>query len=227
MITILHGDNTIKSRQKLVEIISEAKDKDIKIKRLEARRLTPAELEQNLTSSDLFGNERLVVVEELHSQQRSKRKKRLIELITETNTNVCLWEKRELTKTMLKKFKQAKVHQFKLSSSLFDWLDSVQPNQRTKKKQLQLLRKAIDANDEYVCFAMLARQVRLMIQAKDGGKVSGPPFVVRKINRQASRFSLRQLLQFHSQLHLLDFQLKTSNNLTDLATALETIIVNL
>ncbi len=227
MITILHGDNTIKSRQKLVDMISQAKDKGVKIKRLDAKRLSPAELEENLASSDLFGNERLVVVEALHSLPRSKRKNRLIELLTDAVTNVCLWEKRELTKNMVKKFKGAKVHKFKLSNSLFDWLDSISPLKQSKAKQIRLLRKAVEANDEYVCFAMLARQVRLLIQAKDGGKISAPPFVIRKINRQASRFSLRQLLDLHAALHRLDFEAKTSNNLVDLQTSLESLMLNL
>jgi len=227
MITIFHGDNLVQSRQKLVELLEQAKQKNIKIKRLRAKKLQPPELEAELVSNDLFGNERLVVIEELHSLPTSKRKKTLIELAAKSSTDLCLWEKRELTKTMLKKFPKAKVQLFKVANSLFNWLDSLSPQEKTKKQQLKLLKQTLVEEDEYTCFAMLCRQVRLLIQAKEGSQIKGPPFVINKIKRQAQQFSFHQLLDLHHQLHQLDQQLKTSSNILDLNKQLDLMILYL
>ncbi|MEA2056795.1 MAG: hypothetical protein U9O78_03795 [Patescibacteria group bacterium] len=224
MITILHGENNIASRQKLVEIMNQAKKNGVVIKRLEAEKLEPPILEEQLVKSDLFGNQRLVVIEKLHSLRRSKKKKVLIKMVSQSQVDVCLWESRKLTKTMLKKISAQKVKLFKISGSIFDWLDSIGAS--NKEKQLKLLKQALIKNDEYMCFAMLARQIRLLIKAKDGGKVAGPPFVVRKIKRQANQFSFRQLLRIHQQLFEIDKRTKTSTNILTLKQRLQWLILN-
>ncbi len=225
MLTILHGENTIDSRNRLVEIIDRAKEKGAVVARLDAKKLEVPQLEEKLVKSDLFGNQRLVVVEGLHSLRRSKKKNTLIKLVAESQVDICLWEERELTKNMVKKLDADRVKQFKIATSIFDWLDSIGP--RHKVKQLKLMQQALKANDEYMCFAMLSRQIRLLIKAKDGGRIKGPPFVVRKVKKQARRFSLSQLLKTHYRLHQIDLKLKTSTNSLELRELLEWLIINL
>ncbi|MGD9129123.1 MAG: hypothetical protein PVJ09_01375 [Candidatus Woesebacteria bacterium] len=227
MITILHGDNTIKSREKLVEIINAAKGKNIKIIRLEAKKLTEPRLEENLLSESLFLDSKLVIIEELHSLPRSKKKNNLIDMIAKSKTEIVLWEKRQLTATMLKKFSQAKVFQFKLSRILFTWLDSLNPQKKQKKKQLELLQQTTQYDDEWICFSMLIRQIRLMIQAKEGAKIKGAPFMITKLKKQAQAFSLTKLIQIHKQLLKIDLAHKSSNNYLDLAQDLNILTLNL
>ncbi len=225
---VIHGENTIKSRNKLVEIIEETKGKNILVERVEAKNLDLPTLESKLQKTDLFGHGRMLVIEELHSLRRSKKKNRLIEMTAETEgVDICLWEKRKLTKNMLKKLHADKVYEFSLSNSLFDWLDSVSPQDSTKSKQIKLFRQAVESNDAYMCFIMLARQVRMLIQAKDGGKIKGPYFVVNKVKKQASRFNFSQLLKLHQQLHQIDLNLKTSADIVDLDKRLELLILTL
>jgi DNA polymerase III delta subunit len=225
---VIHGENTIKSRNKLMAIIDDAKDKNTLVERFEADNLDRPTLESKLQKTDLFGHSRMVVIEGLHSLRRSKRKKELIKLVSSNQTTpVCLWEKRKLTKTMLKKLDAEQVFHFKLTNALFNWLDTLSPQTKTKGNQINALRKALKSDDEYLCFIMLARQIRLLIQAKTGGKVKGPYFVVNKIKKQAKRFKPRQLLKLHSQLHQLDANIKTSNNIVGLDQALELLILNL
>lgn len=224
---ILHGENTVKSRQALVKAIEQHKQQGGVVKRLEAKKLEPPELESQLAATNLFQDERLVVIEGLHSLRRSKRKKSLIKLAQEAEISLILWEKRDLTKTMLKKFPQAKVQQFKITNQLFKWLDSLNPNPKTKANQIKLMAQAIDSNDEFMCLAMLARQVRLLIQAKEGGKISAPPFVISKLKRQTQQFKLGQLLKLHQQLLELDLKLKTSQTQMELGQHLEWLIYQL
>lgn len=224
---ILHGENTVKSRQALVESIENHKAKGGVVERLVAKKLEPAEFESQLATTNLFQDNRLVIIEELHSLRRSKRKKRLIELAQIAEIPLILWEKRDLTKTMLKKFPQAKVQQFKITNQLFKWLDSLSPNQSTKADQIKIMRQAAENNDEFMCLAMLARQVRLLIQAKEDGKISAPPFVIAKLKRQAGQFKLEQLLKLHQNLLELDLKLKSSQNQMELGQHLEWLIYQL
>ena len=53
MIKILHGENTIKSREKLVSLLTDLQAKGIKIVRLEANKLNLPELEAALIQTDL------------------------------------------------------------------------------------------------------------------------------------------------------------------------------
>jgi DNA polymerase III delta subunit len=223
---IIHGENTIQSRQKLIEIITQAKAQLTLVEHLQASELTLPQLESKLQKTDLFGHNRLIVIEELHSLPTSTKKKNLIELLTSANMEICLWEKRTLTPTMLKKFEGATFYEFKIANSLFNWLDSLSPNSSTITKQLRLLHQAFKDNDEYLCFIMLARQIRLLIQAKSGGQVTGPYFVVNKIKKQAQIFTLKQLFHIHSVLFLLDQHVKSSANSLSIRQTIEQLIID-
>jgi len=226
MIKILHGENTIKSREKLVSLLTDLQAKGIKIVRLEANKLNLPELEAALIQTDLFGATETVVIEELHSLLKSKRKDQLINLVAAANKDVILWEKRDLTKPMLAKFPNANIEMFKLSSALFSWLDLFHSETQIQKN-LESLHKAIEANTDHMCFVMLMRQVRLLIQIKEGIIPPGAPFMIKKIKKQANYFSLPTLLQIHEDLFKIDMDLKSSKGFSSLQQRLDLLVVNL
>lgn len=227
MITILHGENLVASREKLVELLESAKEKNFTIDRFDAKNLSRAELETKLVKQDLFGSKRLVVVEGLHSLPRSKQKKQLLELIQAAEIELILWEKRDLTKTMLKKFPQAEIHHFKLSNALFNWLDSLRGDGRQLQDQLKKLHLALEREDAYLCFIMLARQLRLLIQLKEGNRPPGAPWMINKLEKQAETFTLSQLLKLHQELIKIDQAHKTSASQLTLAQELDLLLINL
>jgi len=226
---ILHGDNTTQSRAKLAELIQSAKQKNQEVTRLETKKLTLAELDTTLGSSSLFGTNKLIIVEELHSLPNSNKKKDLIKLLSKHSgsEDVVLWEKRALTATMLKKFPQAKAQAFKTSNQVFKWLDSLSGKTGNLKNKHSLLTEALNSDGEYFCFLMLLRQVRLLLQAKDSGKIKGPPFMISKLKSQASSFSLPQLLQLHQRLLQMDYSHKTSNTQLSLAQDLDLLLLGM
>ncbi len=227
MIIILHGENTIKSRDRLTQLVTDLKVKNQEIIRLEAKKLDLPQLEEMLLKNNLFGNQEVLIIEELHSLPKSKKKDELINKIANNNQkDIILWEKRDLTITMLKKFSQAKVEQFKLTNALFSWLDLFH-HQTPIKQNLQALKKAIQNNGDYMCFIMLARQISLLIYAKDGGQVKGAPFMISKLKKQAQAFSLEKLLKLHKQLFELDQQMKSSKNFLTLEQALDVLTISL
>ena len=221
-ITILYGENQPASRQRLVELQEEFKGGGYELQHLEAKQLTLGKLEEVLGRHSLFENKQVVVIEGLHSLPRSKKKNELINLVAQEaetgQTQLILWEKRDLTATMLKQFKGARIQQFKLSKVLFKWLDSLGGPARDV---LSLMHEAIDQDGAELSFYMLVRQIRLLIEVKSGGKPGGPPFMISKLNRQANNFTLEKLFALHSKILKIDLDKKTSGSPLSLPQALD------
>lgn len=220
-IIILHGDNTVASRNELATIRTQAKKNQSECITVPTKKITPAELEVLLGETDLFGTKKTLIIEELHSLPKSKRKTELITLLTQPSQHtLVLWEKRLLTKTMLKPFSGALVHEFKMSNVLFNWLDLFGRSEQ-KNKALSLLQEAVKKDGEYLCFVMLIRHIRLLLLAKTGGTIKGPPFMVSKYASQAKLFSQQQLLDLHTKLVEIDEQSKTSSSSLKLQSQLD------
>lgn len=230
---ILHGENTVQSRNTLFQYISEAKTKNTQVTHLDAKTLTLSLLEQALGNTNLFAEPQLLIIEELHSLPKSKKKDELIEYIGHSASmdgiEVVLWEKRDLTATMLKKFPTARADQFKLSSTLFIWLDQLsgQKNPLQVKKNLELFHKALQNDGDFMCFSMLTRQIRLLIQAQENNFAAMAPFMIGKLKKQSATFTLDQLLALHHKLLIIDLNEKTSNSRLSLGQELELLLIGL
>lgn len=223
---IIHGDNTIKSRDLLAEKIDQARAQELEIHREEAKELSEASLESLLGAESLFGTDKLIIIEGLHSLPRSKKKDRLIELIAHSEKeNIILWEKRALTPTMIKKFPKCQETAFNQSKYTFQWLEHL--GSQDKKTTLSLLKNGVAVDGDYFCFIMLIRHLSLLIKAKTNGSLVGAPFYLQKIRTQAREFSLQKLLSIHQKLHQIDQRQKASQSPIDLATELDLLTISL
>lgn len=227
--TIIHGDNVVKSRQYLHELVTAAKTANKKIVRLTAAKLTLPELELALGSGDLFGGDSCVIIEELHSLAQSQRKTSLIKFIAQamtepTSPEIILWEKRSLTATMLKQFGTAKAVEYKTPQVLFTWLDSLS-GQPSKNRQLQLFHQVLETEAAELCLAMLIRQIRMLLQVASGAPMKGAPFMIAKLKKQAQSFRLDQLQAAHQQLLTIDIGLKTGTNPSTLEQQLDLFLL--
>lgn len=220
---ILHGEHTLQARQALAGELDHFRQQNISIHRYEAKELTPAKLETIFGADSLFATDKVVVIEHLHSLPRSKQKTQLIQQVAiaglSSKNPVILFEKRALTKTMLKQFPDAEIREFKLTKYLFKWLETIQPglheHPTQAKKSLTMFHKALDQDGAFMCLAMLGRQLRQLIEVVETGSAKGAPFVVKKLKAQAQHFSLAELLALHTNLVQLDYAHKTGrkNNL--------------
>jgi DNA polymerase III delta subunit len=229
MLTLIIGENLAHSRAKLVELLEKAKTKQVASKTLEAKSLSLAKLEENLSSQNLFGEKQLLVVEALHSLPRSKRKDQLITLINqaEADNDIILWEKKALTKTQLKKFSNAQVLNFPLSKAIWKFLDQFSPSKHSKIQQLKTLATAAKQDSAELCLIMLIKRVRELIQTLEGVSIKAAPFVKSKLQKQVRSFNKKQLLTIHQALYELDQRIKTSTNLLSVKAELDLLIINL
>jgi DNA polymerase-3 subunit delta len=118
--------------------------------------------------------------------------------------------------------------------SVFDFVDAL-ANGNGKSAQ-HLLHRLLETEDEFSLWAMVVRQFRLLLQAReildgrgnqsDVARALGVhPFVAEKAAQQAARFSIESLEHIYRKLLKIDEGVKTSQVTLDLA--LDTLVVEL
>jgi hypothetical protein len=232
MITVLHGDNLVLSRNRLQALIKQQKLKtQPEIIRLEAATTPLDEFIQAFESGSLFDLERLIVIENLFSLPPSNEKNSKINyLFSQANQPIqCfIWEPKKLNPSTLTKINrlQIKALLFKTPAIVFKFLDAVQPKQQTQV--LNLFREAVKKNSAEMIFYLLCRRLSQLIQALDQpASLKGAVWQIAKIKTQARSFRLSQLLQLHRQLLKIDRDLKTGKNLLPLASQLDLFLLEL
>jgi len=228
MLTIIHGESQVASRTKLVELINEAKKQNKEIYTLIADKLDRAKLETAFLGDSLFGQEKILVLEGLYSLPKSKKKDELINLISVASIDLILWEKKSLTKTDLKKLpSNLRDFEFKVSAKLWNFLDQLSPNPKAKNDLLRLCHQSVAGESAEFVFLMLARQLRLLIQVKDGAPLKIAPFMQGKLQKQAQTFSRDKLLELHHKLYQIDQKLKQSASLLNLEAELDLFLLSM
>lgn len=229
MLTLIHGDNQVASRQQLSDLIAAAKQAGQLIQTLEANQLDRATLEAALLGDSLFGESKTLVIEGLFSLPKSNKKDELISLISVAEIDIILWDKKSVGKLEQKKLPpQTQVQEHKISQKLWTFLDQLQPGPVHHQKLLPLLHQSIASESAEFVLLMLARQIRLLLQVKDNDPaLKLAPFMLAKLRQQAQRFSLTQLLNLHHQLYQLDQQLKRSTSLLKLEAQLDLWLLSL
>ncbi len=207
---ILHGEDANKSYSRLIVLSGELRLKQFEIISEDAQEVDVTHLRQEIGSSGLFGSLKCFIVKNLLSCTKSKNKDKLIEVLNqETNHEIILWENKGLTATALKKFPQAKVEVFPISPVIFKFLDSLRPD-NTKNILLAWKTLINDGTEPEFVFAMLNRQIKLLIQAKSDSKyLKLAPYPQRLITHQATYFSLDYLLDLYKKLYAIDIKIKT------------------
>lgn len=217
---ILHGENLVLSRQRLTEKVASFQGEII---RFQGDQLTLTDLKQALESSSLFGQDRLVVIENLFSQRPSQRKDELIAYCRqEKPDNLLLWERKTIDGRRLRSFSQAKIEIFKLSPLIFKFLDSLNPE--NKKNSLLFFRQTLKQEAVELIFYLLCRRIRNLIIAADlgfPGLTSMAPWQKTRLVSQAKKFSLPRLLAAYQILLKIDTKQKTGQAAFSLTSQLD------
>lgn len=224
---IIHGDDTVKSRHQLNDLIAAARYKDQEIKRFDADALDLTSLTQVLEGLTLFGKTPLLVVEDLFSLPKSKKKDSLIEFLSKyQERDLILYEKKPLSATALKPFAKAEVKEHKPAAIIFSFLENLRPGSSGKSLG-RLADLETSGEPAELIFAMIVRQVRLLIQALEPATLKAAPWQKQRLTTQARAFGERALLKLHDDLYFIDKQLKTGQNPLDLSTKIFNLVANL
>lgn len=219
MITIFHGDNFISSRNALNEIKNTVK--------LDAKSTTPEDLTQSLGSKALFEDEKPIIIENLLSLPQSNNKQNLIDIVLNTtDKTIYFWDKKTVTPSVKKQFKNAAIKEFKLTKTVFQFLDALKPNNQVNI--LKLLHQTLLNDPAELVFYFLHRRVSQLIQALvDPKELRGAPWQIGKIKAQAKNFTVTQLTSLHQKLADLDYKIKSGQSVLPLSSQLDLLFLNL
>ena len=230
MIFFLHGDNQVLSRVKLNELIENAKSEKKEIIRLDGLKANLNQVLQTLESSSLFGQEKLVIIEDLFSRPKSKERETIIKYLKKKNIipDLIFWEKKEISGTTTRWLpKEWQYQVFKTPTIIFKFLDSIKQN--NQKQMLTFLKQSIKKDSSEMVFYMLARRIRELIIAIDLGKegLKGAPWQIGKLVGQSKNFSLDQLKEIYAKLLNIDIDIKTGSSFMSLDWHLDLLMVDL
>lgn len=201
MITIIHGDDIVKSREYFQDL--KQKHKDFVL--FDGNKLTITDLVQNIEGSSLFGDSKAIFIEGFLSnlKKTNKESKEIIDFVVKNagTSTFILWESKEIAKGSLSLFKGATVNFFKLPKNIFLFLDNLRPN--NTKNLLNLFHQALASgiNEDLILF-MLQRQFRILL-ALSGPADNEPidevarlaPWQMGKLERQVKLFQGPTLTQ--------------------------------
>lgn len=223
---ILHGENRVESRRKLSEIIREAKGKGLEVVKIDGASMTKGELLTHSRSQTLLSTAQLLIIENFFKNNK-KAAQQILEIPQDENITLIFWEGKQLTPTTVRKLQvKFTVQEFKIPVAVFKFLDSLAPN--NARVSLKLLQEAKNRDEAEFLLIMMARQVRLLIWAKeDTDTLKVPPWMEHNLAQQADKFTSSQLRVFHGKLLELDRDNKHSRLPENLEASLELLVAGL
>lgn len=229
MITVLHGDDTVASRNELNRRKCATGHADILT--LSGLSLDEPTLVQALESRSLLADKKIVVIEQFLTRMGRKQKAsdKMLDYIMRApdGLDIILWEPREIFVSILKKLgKEAVINLYMLPKIIFSFLDNLRPN--NSPYLLKLLMQILETYPPEVVFTMIVRRIRQLIMVKDGV----PPdnlqaWQVSRLTNQGKSFTLEKLLAMERQLLAIEYGIKTGNAAYDLARLMEQWIIHL
>lgn len=228
MITLLHGDNNLASRNALNAFIENAnREGTVETIRLDGEKLNLTDFKHAIEAQSMFTALRIVIIENLLSRKPSQTKDELITYLDSAeDMNLYMWERRTMTPVQLKKLpKSTRIQLYKLSSFIFRFLDALAPD--NTRNMITLLHESQKQDPPEVVFVMLSRRVHDLILASDRGSQalhSKADWQRSRIMNQARHFSLPVLLALHECLYRLDKSIKTGRNILPLPSLLDILV---
>lgn len=224
MLYILHGDDIVSSRKRMTELASTSKS----ITNLDAEKALMNDLVQAISSSDMFGNEKSVVVEKVLKLPKTELEK-LIKLLEnlEKSTTVILWHNTELSKVFLSKFKNVNVESFMLPKLFFTFLDNLSP--QNYKSEIDTLSKMQNVEAEQIFYAMVKRirqliAIKLDLNSEELIKMS--PWQRDKLRRQSSRWKIEELEKIYKKLFEIEVKIKSGGLMLPLKKHLDIMFIS-
>ena len=224
---IIHGDDYVASRNYLNELIDLAKTKNQTVTRLDADKLELAQVVQVVESVGFFELDYLLIIFGFFSEPKSKRRDNFLNYLKEHQiSNVVLYESKTVNANSLKALDRSQISHHKPSTILFGFLENIKPGNgaKTLVQYQQLLDKKTPPE---LIFALLIRQVRLLIQAGEPESLKTAPWMKNKLISQARAFGIDKLLRTYNQLYQIDKNIKTGRNPLALSLQLYNLIIQI
>lgn len=218
-IIVLHGEDTVKSYERLKRFIEAARERSWEVANLDE---SETAFEENLSSPSLFGADRFFILRDI----RKLGKKEIGWLAKKSaglSGTLIIYHEGEISRTFLKSLpKETKTEEFKLPKLIWDFLEHIYPgNSVTLIKEFHTVIKR--EAPEFV-FTLIARQFKNLYYIKSASKeLPFQEWQIARLKRQAGKFTPEQLRELIGTLAEIDIKVKTSK--ADLVSSLDLMIV--
>lgn len=211
-VRVFHGEQTEESRRELGRAVDACRDRGLQIVTLDGKKLTAAELSDALEQDDFFGGRRVVVVKNLFARPKSKARDGLVAQIAASDLEVLVWEGKKLTAAVLKSLGTSDVFTSANKGAIWELAAALAPD-NNNQRFIEIFAKAVAQNNDdadpgiHITAALLWQVQQLIDMQCDN--YHGAPFNRPRIQNQAKKFTLAQLLALHQRLVSFDWRAKT------------------
>lgn len=227
MLTIIAGEDTILSRQKLQLLKEQYKQKGYSIEQINSTDV-PELLKNADGVTNLFGQESIYISENISSKYKGRAKtpyKEAVQYIAKsTSIHLIDWEdgKSAYDLATIKKITTT-FYEAKPPKNIFDLLDAFYPgNLNDFLKALSVVNAAQDIGFIYT---LLYRHVRKLYLASEGIVDSKtPPWQRGKRSLQAKKWDTKKLQKCYEGLARIDISMKTGTTPFDLRKSIELLV---
>ncbi len=227
MILLIHGDNVKSSR----DLYFSKQQPFTDVTPLSGDELTLTSLLQEVGSSNLFGVDTPLFIENLLTKKKGDELAAIVKLLAEHSgkREIILWEGKEVDKKTITNLGKITNSLHKISQNVFAFLDSIRP--KNSKQMLSLFHESLATNDPEMIFFLLIRQVRLLFALQTGSSIEETrrlaPWQQGKIRKQASLFSEKELHAIYSELFILEKKMKTGGLTLPLEKEIDILLLKL
>ncbi len=208
-IILLHGDNAIKSYERLMTFIEVAKKRNWEIVQLTQD--SPLSLSESLSSQSLFTKEKLFVLEDLNKINK-KELDWLKKKAEKLDGTLVIYYPNVIPQNLFKLLpSKIKIEEFKLPKLIFVFLEKLFP--KNSKEAIKVFHQVIENEPVEFVFALIARHFRDLYWVKvDSKTLELPEWRLMKLKKQSSLFSEVQLKEVINNLAEADIEAKTSKS---------------
>ncbi len=230
MLIIIHGSDVAASRKFFLDEKNRADGASL----LREDEINLTHLAQLFEGGGLFESSKSIFIEEFLTRRQKSAERESILLYLQNQAQkhiVTLWEGKELTLASLIFFKSATIKVFKLSSTLFAFLDAVKP--KNSQQLLQLFHQSLATTEEEMIFFMLVRQFRILLclSEKSADNISEvarlAPWQKGKLEKQVKIFDKEKLRELYSKLFAIEIAQKTGGLSTSLIPTIDFFLIEI
>ena len=229
MITIVHGNDTVASRNFYIE----NRQKIINPEIFEGEKLNFDLLFQAFDGNSLFETDKNIFIVNFFAflKSNSTEFKKIVDYLnSKKDINLFFWEGKELTKTQSLAFKNSTVRVFNYPQLLFTFLDQLKPN---NPKLVSLFNKLQETMEVELIFYMMVRQFRLMLslielsdeKIDEARRIA--TWQASKLKAQAKYFDKQRLKDIYKKLYTIDYQTKFGLNSLNLTKTIDIFLLDL
>lgn len=204
-ITVLHGEDVVKSRDRLFVITQTLRDRGWIVSNLENDGIS---IKEKLATTSLFGEERLLVSENGLGVSKSDYEW-LGKNAAVAAGNLVFWFPSTVNVSVKSKLpKNTHYEVFPLPKEIFSLLNEFYPG--NTNKFLKMFHRVVEKEPEEFVFAVLAKNLRDLYWAKVSPEsLPYPRWLIAKIQSQSGKFSLRHLESLIDSFSAIDVEAKS------------------